>query len=82
MASAPTPGSESSASAALEVAAPDLAGSDVVLIEVGREEINQWKRGFTPQAEIWNGRMAMLGLSIGLGSLLLVRLIGDIGGAH
>ncbi|MCP9817866.1 high light inducible protein [Synechococcus sp. GreenBA-s] len=64
------------------MAAPELAGSEVVLIEVGREEINQWKRGFTPQAEIWNGRMAMLGLSIGLGSLLLVRLIGDIGGAH
>ena len=21
-------------------------------------ELNSWKRGFTPQAEIWNGRMA------------------------
>jgi len=82
MASAPTPGSESSPSAALDVAASELAGPEVVLIEVGREEINQWKRGFTPQAEIWNGRMAMLGLSVGLGCLLLVRLIGDIGGAH
>ncbi len=29
-------------------------------------ELNEWRRGFTPQAEIWNGRMAMLGLVIGL----------------
>ena len=27
-------------------------------------EINSWKRGFTPQAEIWNGRMAIAGLII------------------
>ena len=25
-------------------------------------ELNSWKRGFTPQAEIWNGRMAIAGL--------------------
>ncbi len=25
-------------------------------------ELNSWKRGFTPQAEIWNGRMAIIGL--------------------
>ena len=31
--------------------------------------------GFTPQAEIWNGRLAMLGLSIGLGVLLVSRLV-------
>ena len=27
-------------------------------------ELNSWKRGFTPQAEIWNGRMAIAGLFI------------------
>jgi hypothetical protein len=41
---------------------------------VSRQELNAWRRGFTPQAEIWNGRLAMLGLSIGLSVLLLVRL--------
>ena len=52
--------------------APDL-GAQVV--EAPPEELNQWKRGFTPQAEIWNGRMAMLGLSVGLGVLLVARLL-------
>ncbi|MFM7675191.1 MAG: high light inducible protein [Synechococcus sp.] len=41
---------------------------------VGREELNAWRRGFTPQAEIWNGRLAMLGLSVGLTVLLISRL--------
>ena len=31
---------------------------------VEKEELNLWKRGFTPQAEIWNGRMAMIGIGI------------------
>ena len=31
---------------------------------VDKEELNLWKRGFTPQAEIWNGRMAMIGIGI------------------
>ena len=44
--------------------------------EAAPEELNQWKRGFTPQAEIWNGRMAMLGLSVGLSVLLIARLTG------
>ena len=38
-------------------------------------EINSWKRGFTPQAEIWNGRMAIAGLIIVLTILLVSRLI-------
>ena len=38
-------------------------------------EINSWKRGFTPQAEIWNGRMAIAGLIIVLTILLLSNLI-------
>ena len=33
-------------------------------------EINSWKRGFTPQAEIWNGRMGIAGLIILLTILL------------
>ena len=41
---------------------------------VSQQELNAWRRGFTPQAEILNGRLAMLGLSVGLGVLLLVRL--------
>ena len=38
-------------------------------------EINSWKRGFTPQAEIWNGRMAIAGLIIMLAILLVSNLI-------
>ena len=38
-------------------------------------ELNSWKRGFTPQAEIWNGRMAIAGLMIILVVLLLSNLI-------
>tara|TARA_Y100001968_G_scaffold224122_1_gene206759 strand:- start:87 stop:269 length:183 start_codon:yes stop_codon:yes gene_type:complete len=38
-------------------------------------ELNSWKRGFTPQAEIWNGRMAIAGLIIVLTILLVSKLI-------
>ena len=38
-------------------------------------EINSWKRGFTPQAEIWNGRMAIAGLIIILSFLLGSNLL-------
>ena len=41
---------------------------------VGADELNSWKRGFTPQAEIWNGRLAMIGLSTGLAVVLFVRV--------
>jgi hypothetical protein len=41
---------------------------------VSQEELNSWRRGFTPQAEIWNGRLAMVGLSVGLTVLLVARL--------
>ena len=41
---------------------------------VGADELNAWKRGFTPQAEIWNGRLAMIGLSTGLAVVLFVRV--------
>ncbi len=44
---------------------------------VSKGELNSWRRGFTPQAEIWNGRMAMFGLSVGLSALILAHwLIG------
>ncbi|MEB3351456.1 MAG: high light inducible protein [Cyanobacteriota bacterium] len=42
---------------------------------VSAQELNAWRRGFTPQAEIWNGRLAMLGLSMGLGVLVLARMV-------
>ena len=38
-------------------------------------ELNAWKRGFTPQAEIWNGRLAMIGISAGISVVLLSSLI-------
>ena len=41
---------------------------------VEADELNAWKRGFTPQAEIWNGRLAMIGLSAGIAVVLLVRV--------
>ncbi len=39
--------------------------------KVSRRELNSWRRGFTPQAEIWNGRMAIVGLILFLATLLL-----------
>ena len=38
-------------------------------------ELNSWKRGFTPQAELWNGRIAIAGLIIVLTGLLLSNFI-------
>ena len=43
--------------------------------DASSSELNSWKRGFTPQAEIWNGRMAIAGLIIVLTSLFLSNLI-------
>jgi hypothetical protein len=72
MASAKTsqaePAIAEAAAAAASVARPDEAEP------VSSSELNAWRRGFTPQAEIWNGRLAMLGLSLGLGVLLIARL--------
>jgi hypothetical protein len=45
---------------------------------VSQDELNAWRRGFTPQAEIWNGRLAMLGLSVGLGVLVVARLYSNL----
>ena len=38
-------------------------------------ELNSWKRGFTPQAEIWNGRIAIAGLIILLALFLVSNLV-------
>jgi Chlorophyll A-B binding protein len=35
------------------------------------ENRNAWKFGFTPQAEIWNGRLAMIGFVAALVTELL-----------
>ena len=37
-------------------------------------ELNSWKRGFTPQAEIWNGRIAIAGLIVLLSIFLFSNL--------
>ena len=42
---------------------------------VASQELNAWKRGFTPQAEIWNGRLAMIGISAGIFVVLLSSMI-------
>ena len=42
---------------------------------VDASELNSWRRGITPQAEIWNGRLAMLGVSLGVVALVLWRLL-------
>jgi len=70
-----TPDPLQAPSAGIQPGDPPSAGasSDEPLL-VSQEELNAWRRGFTPQAEIWNGRLAMLGLSVGLGVLLLARL--------
>jgi len=41
---------------------------------VSGKELNSWRRGFTPQAEIWNGRMAIVGLILGVGFILVVNI--------
>jgi len=45
---------------------------------VDKEELNLWKRGFTPQAEIWNGRMATVGIGIILIIIALVSKFSSI----
>jgi hypothetical protein len=39
---------------------------------------NDWVWGFTPQAEIWNGRLAMLGFS----SVLMIQSLYRLGVLH
>ena len=53
----------------------DLSGGHGAAEPVSQQELNAWRRGFTPQAEIWNGRLAMLGVSVGLAVVLISRLV-------
>jgi len=75
---APAPNSQAQLESELDSGLDSTLPGGIEIIEVGPEEINAWKRGFTPQAEIWNGRLAMLGLSIGLGVLLFGRLLASL----
>ena len=45
---------------------------------VDKQELNLWKRGFTPQAEIWNGRMATIGIGI---IIIIIALISKFSSA-
>ena len=45
---------------------------------VDKQELNLWKRGFTPQAEIWNGRMATIGIGIILIIIILISKFSSI----
>jgi len=45
---------------------------------VDKKELNLWKRGFTPQAEIWNGRMATVGIGILLIFIALISKFSSI----
>lgn len=42
------------------------------------EDRNAWRWGFTPQAEIWNGRLAMIGFF----AAALIELFGGEGFLH
>lgn len=55
-------------------ATADTPGAEAHPEPVSQQELNAWRRGFTPQAEIWNGRLAMVGLSVGLTVLIVARL--------
>ena len=45
---------------------------------VDKQELNLWKRGFTPQAEIWNGRMATIGIGIIFIIIILISKFSSI----
>jgi hypothetical protein len=42
------------------------------------EDRNAWRWGFTPQAEIWNGRLAMIGFLV----TILIELFSSQGFLH
>lgn len=42
------------------------------------EDRNAWRWGFTPQAEIWNGRLAMVGFL----AAILIELFSNQGFLH
>jgi len=42
------------------------------------DDRNAWRTGFTPQAEIWNGRLAMIGFV----SVVLLEIVSGQGFLH
>ncbi len=40
---------------------PTMQDTQKVTAPIASEDRNAWKFGFTPQAELWNGRFAMIG---------------------
>ncbi len=44
----------------------------------GIDDRNTWRWGFTPQAEVWNGRLAMIGFS----AAALIELFSGQGFLH
>jgi hypothetical protein len=66
--------SERDPHAVAEHGVPEHAVVEHDVEQVTPTDLNAWRRGFTPQAEIRNGRLAMLGLSVGLSVLLVARL--------
>jgi hypothetical protein len=69
------PAQATSVEAHAEICTAECRPDDDQPEPVSQAELNAWRRGFTPQAEIWNGRLAMVGLSVGLTVLILSRLI-------
>lgn len=46
---------------------------DTQKLTISANDRNAWKFGFTPQAELWNGRFAMLGFVAALATELITN---------
>lgn len=46
---------------------------DTQKLTVSTDDRNAWKFGFTPQAELWNGRFAMIGFVAALATELITN---------